>query len=164
MVDMQKFFEEYLSTLENCHKDILKAMHGLSFDALDWKPRPDMNSITIMVYHLTGAERYWIGDVVDQSPSGRDRDAEFKVSDMGADALKTRLDDNLSYARKALEKLSLTDLAETRVSPRSGQTVTVAWALLHALEHSMLHLGHIEVTRQLRDALQGRAAIILEKD
>ncbi len=153
---MQKFFEEYLSILENCHNDIIKAMEGLSFDALDWQPGPDMNSITVMVYHLTGAERYWIGDVVDQSPSGRDRDGEFKVSNVGQDALKARLDENVDYARKVAEKLSLTDLAETRISPRSGKTVTVAWAFLHALEHSMLHLGHIEMTRQLREASRAK--------
>ena len=147
---MQKFFEEYLNVLQTCHDDIIKAMHGLSEPALDWQPGPEMNSITVLVYHLTGAERYWIGDVVDQSPSGRDRDGEFKVKNIGSDALKSRLDDNLDYARKVLEKLSPTDLAETRVSPRDGRTFTVAWALLHALEHSMLHLGHIEITRQLR--------------
>ncbi|MEW6404958.1 MAG: DinB family protein [Chloroflexota bacterium] len=146
---MPDFFQEYLSILEGCHNDIWRQIGDLTFDGLDWIPSPDMNSITVLVYHLTGAERYWIGDVVDQTPSGRDRNGEFRVKNMGADALKTRLDENMEYIRKAVGKLSLTDLAATRVSPRDGRTFTVAWALLHALEHSMLHLGHIEMTRQL---------------
>jgi hypothetical protein len=98
---------------------------------------------------LTGAERYWIGDVVAQEPSDRDRDSEFKVHDMGIDVIKKRLDDSLAYARKTLEKLTLQDLEASRTSPRDGRKFTVAWALLHALEHSNLHLGHIQITRQL---------------
>jgi hypothetical protein len=70
---MQKYFEEYLSILEGCHNDIIKAMHDLSFDALDWQPGPDMNSITVMVYHLTGAERYWISRPESFRPRPRGR-------------------------------------------------------------------------------------------
>jgi uncharacterized damage-inducible protein DinB len=153
---MKKFFKEYLGILETCHNEIIDAMHGLSLDALDWVPGPDMNSITVLVYHLTGAERFWLGDVIAQTPSGRDRDGEFRVANIGMDALKTRLDQNLEFARSTLATMSLTDLQETRTSPRDGRTVTVGWALLHALEHSVQHLGNIEITRQLRDAQQGR--------
>ncbi len=145
---MEKFFEEYLTVLENCHDNILHAVDGLSQSALDWCPGPDMNSITVLIYHLTGAERFWIGDVVAQTPSGRDRDAEFKMKGIGLEALKNRLNESLDYVRSVVAKLSLADLAETRAVP-DGRLVTVAWALLHIVEHSSLHLGHIEVTRQL---------------
>ena len=50
-----------------------------------------------------------------------------------------------------LEGLALPDLEATRVSPRDGRTFTVVWCLAHALEHTALHLGHIQVTRQLWD-------------
>ncbi len=145
---MEKFFEECLITLEACHNNILKTVAGLPDSALDWQPGPDMNSIAVLIYHLTGAERFWIGDIVDQTPSGRDRAAEFKVKNVGPDVLKDRLDKNLEYIRNVMEKLSTKDLAETRLA-RDGQTVTVAWSLLHAIEHSGIHRGHIEMTRQL---------------
>src|SRR5512138_422622 len=135
---MEKFFEEYLSTLEDCHNSILATIEGLPQAALDWKPSPEMNSIAVLIYHLTGAERYWISDVAGQTPTGRDREAEFKVHDLGLAALKNRLDENLTSIRKILETLSLTNLEETRTA-RDGQTVTVAWALLHAVEHSGIH-------------------------
>ncbi len=153
---VEKFFEEYLATLETCHTNILKTVEELSKSALDWSPGPDMNSIAVLIYHLTGAERFWIGDVVAQTPSGRDRDAEFKVKDVGLDVLKSRLDKNLDYVRGAMQKLPLADLAETRVTP-DGRTVTVAWALLHAVEHSGIHRGHIEIMRQLWQDSQGNA-------
>jgi uncharacterized damage-inducible protein DinB len=146
---MQTFFEDYLDILQACHADILKALDGLPPAALDWVSGPEMNSISIMVFHLTGAERYWIGDVAAQEPSGRDRDSEFKVHDVGMNTVRKRLDDSLAYSRKTLEKLTLQDLEESRTSPRDGREFTVAWALLHALEHAALHLGHIQITRQL---------------
>ena len=146
---MQTFFKEYLNILQTCHADILKALDGLPPAALDWILGPDMNSISVLVFHLTGAERYWIGDVAAQDPTERDRDAEFKVHDVGVDGLKKRLTDNMEYERAALEKLTIQDLETTRVSPRDGRRFTVAWALLHALEHSTLHLGQIQLTRQL---------------
>jgi hypothetical protein len=63
--------------------------------------------------------------------------------------IRKRLDDSLAYARKTLEKLTLQELEAVRTSPRDGRKFTVAWALLHALEHANLHLGHIQITCQL---------------
>jgi uncharacterized damage-inducible protein DinB len=146
---MQTFFEEYLNILQTCHADILKALDELPPSALDWIPGPEMNSISVLVFHLTGSERYWIGDVAAQEPSGRDRDAEFRVHELDADVLKKRLDDSLTYARKTLEKLTIQGLDALRTVPNKERKFTVAWALLHALEHSNLHLGHIQITRQL---------------
>jgi hypothetical protein len=53
-----------------------------------------------------------------------------------------------SYLRGALENISLQELGEKRISPRNGREVTVGWALCHALKHTALHAGHIQVTRQ----------------
>ena len=151
---MQTFFEEYLNILQTCHADILKALDGLPPAALDWTPGSDTNSISVLVFHLTGAERYQIGDVAAQDPTERDRDAEFKVHEVGTDVLKKRLTDNTEYARTALEKFTIQDLEATRVSARDGREFTVAWALIHALEHSTLHLGQIQLTRQLWEQLK----------
>jgi hypothetical protein len=37
---------------------------------------------------------------------------------------------------------------EVRVSPRDGKQVTVGWALLHPLQHTGQHVGHIQVLVQ----------------
>jgi len=108
-----------------------------------------MNSISVLVFHLTGAERYWIGDIAAQDPTERDRDAEFRVHDVEMDVLKKRLADNLKYAGSALDKMRLEDLEVSRARTSDGHEFTVAWALLHALEHATVHLGQIQLTRQL---------------
>jgi len=154
---MQTFFNDYLNLLQECHNDIHDALEGLPPAALDWTPGSDMNSISILVFHLTGAERYWIGDVAAQDPIERDRDAEFRIHDVGMDVLKKRLADNTEYARTALEKFTIQDLETTRVSARDGREFTVAWVLLHALEHATLHLGQIQLTRQLWEQSKNNA-------
>ncbi len=149
METMQPFFVDYLNLLRKCHDDIRKTMDGLPPDALDWTPGANMNSICVLIYHITGAERFWIGDVAAQEPSNRDRDAEFKVKNLGGEFLHKRLDDGYAYATAVLERLSLQDLETPRASSRG--TFTIGWSLLHALEHSHLHLGHLQITRQLWD-------------
>jgi uncharacterized damage-inducible protein DinB len=146
---MQTFFTDYLNLLQDCHNGILEALEGLPPAALDWVPGQDMNSISVLVFHLTGAERFWIGDIAAQDPTERDRDAEFRVHDVEMDVLKKRLVDNLDYARRVLDKMSLQDLEASRVRPSDGHEFSVAWALLHALDHATSHLGQIQITRQL---------------
>ena len=153
---METFFVDYVNFLQEHHNNILEALDGLPPAALDWSPGPDMNSISVLVVHLTGAERYWIGDVAAQDPTDRDRDAEFRVHDLGKDILKKRLADYLDYVRKALQEFKIQDLERT-VPARNGHTSTVAWALLHALEHASLHLGQIQITRQLWEQSKSKA-------
>ena len=153
---MQTFFKDYLNLMQGCHNDILEALEGLPPAALDWKPGRDMNSISVLVFHLTGSERYWIGDVAAHDSSQRDRDSEFRVYDVDVNVLKKRLADNLEYARNVLDKMDIRDLEANRVTT-SGREITVGWALLHALEHATLHLGQIQLTRQLWEQSKGNA-------
>jgi len=146
---MEKLLEEHWKVLEDSHNSILSSLQGLPAEALDWIPGPGMNSLTVLVFHLTGSERYWIGDVAMGEFSGRNREAEFATRGMEPEALRARLDDSLAYARSAFERLSLEQLARERLAPSDGKRVTAAWALLHALAHAAEHVGHIQITRQL---------------
>ena len=146
---MLLFYQEYLERLQDLHAGIQKELADLPVEALDWVPAEGMNSLSVLVVHLTGSERYWIGDVVMGESSDRDRDAEFRASGLDVGALNQRLDDAFNYARAALERLDLADLDRQCLSPRSGKHFSASWALLHALEHTAIHLGHIQLTRQL---------------
>ena len=154
---MLQVLEDYLGRLSALHAEIAHAIEGLPQAALDWVPGAEMNSLGVLVVHLAGAERYWIGDVVGGDPSGRDRNAEFRTSGMDGAVLKQRLDDSLAYVRGVLEQLTLPELEATRASPRDGREFTVAWCLAHALEHTAIHLGHIQIIRQLWDQQQSAA-------
>jgi uncharacterized damage-inducible protein DinB len=144
---MHKFFRAMLDEYEALHAEIVKAIDELPAEALDWVPGSDMNSLSVLVVHLTGAERYWIGDVAKGDPSGRDREAEFRVKGMTAEALKQRVAAMDQYEAAAFETMQLSDLEEMRPA-RGGQEVTVAHALLHPLQHTGQHVGHIELLKQ----------------
>ncbi|MCK4452103.1 MAG: DinB family protein [Anaerolineae bacterium] len=146
---MLSVLEDYLERLQALHADIERAIGGLPPPALDWVPGPDMNSLGILAVHVAGAERYWIGDVVGRDPSGRDRAVEFRTRGLDAATLKVRLAETLAHSQTVLEGLTLPDLEATQVSSRDGREFTVAWCLAHALEHTALHLGQMQITRQL---------------
>jgi uncharacterized damage-inducible protein DinB len=148
---MHTVYQAYLNRLEALHREIGQALNELPVEALDWTPIEDAPSICVLVTHLTGAERYWIGDVVGEDTSGRDREAEFQVRGSSASELMERMFKSREYIRHLIEQLDVKDLESLRVSSRDGKRYSVAWALLHALEHTAIHLGHIQIIRQLWD-------------
>lgn len=148
---MDAYYRDYLSTLEQLLKDFKSALHDLSPAALDWKPGSEMNSLAVLAVHTAGSLRYWIGDVVAEDPSDRDRNSEFLSQNRDVPFLESRLDASLEYTRSALEKMALGDLHKPRSSSRHDTQFTCAWALLHALEHTAQHTAHAQLTRQLWD-------------
>ncbi len=59
---------------------LLKAVEGADDRLLHWTPGPDFNSIAILLRHLAGSERWWIGEAIGGVPSHRVRDKEFRPS------------------------------------------------------------------------------------
>ena len=144
-------FKEYAKLLENLHTGIRQTLVDLPPEALDWKAGPGMNSLGVLAAHTAGAERYWIGTVAGGDLLARNRDAEFETGGVGVDMLQAWLDEALAHSKLTLAQLTPLHLDEIRIAPRDEREVTVAWALLHALEHTALHLGHMQLTRQLWD-------------
>jgi uncharacterized damage-inducible protein DinB len=144
-----RFDQDLYDRFHELHTDIARAIEGLPTEALDWVAGSEINSINVLVVHVIGSERYWIGDVALGDPSGRVREKEFEAKGLDGEELKKRLSVADEYARQGLARFSLADLEIVRKSPRNDKTFTVGWCLLHALEHSALHLGHIQLTRQL---------------
>jgi hypothetical protein len=149
---MERFYQDYLDRLESYHNEFKAALAGLSVVALDWTPGREMNSLCVLVVHTMGATRYFVGDVVAQIPSNRDRPAEFQARGLDEAALRQRLDDTLAFTHTALDKLALQDLEAARTSPlHPDETFTVGSTLVRVLAHAGLHLGHAQITRQLWD-------------
>ena len=146
---MKSFVEDYLERLENLVTDLCEAVQGLPQEAMDWKPGPDMKAIGVLLAHTAGSLRYWIGDIALGEPSGRVRASEFQAHGIPGQVLQQRLREILAYARAGLPRFQSADLALPGASTAEGEVVTRNWALLHALEHASLHLGHIQLTAQL---------------
>jgi len=146
---MEPIYEALYDRLQELHTELHNALDGLDPPALDWSPGPEMNSLAILAAHVAGSERFWIGDVVAGEDSGRVRAAEFETSGQDAAALQARLAETLAYARAVLARLTTADLGRECETPDGESTYTVAWALLHVLEHTAEHVGHCQMIRQL---------------
>jgi uncharacterized damage-inducible protein DinB len=144
---LARLFEHYQSLHESCKKELT----GLDAQDLDWVPGEGMNSLAVLVTHVAGSEKFWIGDITMQEPTGRDRPAEFVVKGNDAAHLIGLLDSSLAFIHGAFERLTPDDLAQPRTSPLDGETYDVTWAIANSLTHTALHLGHIQLTRQLLD-------------
>ncbi len=145
---MDPVIKAYFDILAALHEGCRTQISGMTQEELDWRPGDDMNSLAILTAHIAGAERYWISDVVMGEATGRDRDSEFATTCLSEHELSVFLDSALDYVRGAFEDLSAEHLAEVRTSPRNGRKYTVAWAIAHVLEHTALHLGHMQITQQ----------------
>jgi uncharacterized damage-inducible protein DinB len=146
---MTALVEALLDRLNALHADIETSIQGLSDEAIDWVPGPEMNSICVTVVHVVGCERYWLGDIGRGDPSNRDRDAEFRAHGLSSAALQEHVRQADAYARETLEHLGPAELEVMRLSPRHGREFSVAWAVAHAIEHTAVHTGHIQIVSQL---------------
>jgi uncharacterized damage-inducible protein DinB len=146
---MEPFFVNYFEVLQALHRDFITTFEDLPAEALDWIPGTDMNSLCVLVVHTTGSARFWIGIALNDPPN-RNRDLEFQARGLSAAELKARFTTLEDYASGALEQTTLADLTPVYPVPNQGdRQVSGAWALMHALEHTGLHLGHAQITRQL---------------
>jgi len=145
-----QFFADYLERLEDLQHRLHQGVRDLSTEAMDWSPGPQMNpvmnSVAVLLAHITGVLHEGI-DLALGDPPSRVRKEEFQTRNVPSAEMLRRLDAVIDYARDALPRLGLEDLGQARED--EDGTITVGWALLHALEHAYLHLGHLQVTCQL---------------
>jgi hypothetical protein len=148
---MENEIQSYIAEFNSLEEEIHKSIQGLSGEAANWRPLPkDTNSIYAIITHLAGAQSNWIKRVIAGIPVQRDREAEFTSAGSLSEAVKNWKAVNRE-CEGVLRKLSQNQLDETRdVSGPFGR-VTVRWCILHQIRHYALHLGHIQLTRQLWD-------------
>ena len=149
---MEQFFVDYMELLQTLSRDFIATFADLPAEALDWVPGVEMNSFAILVVHVTGASRYFLSDVAMGESSNRNRALEFQAKGLTHDELKARFEALETYARGVCERMTVADLATSRpITLRDGNVrqMSNAYALMHALDHTGLHLGHAQITRQL---------------
>ena len=141
-----QFFADYLERLEGLQHRLHKDVRDLPAEAMDWLPGPDMNSVAVLLAHITGLLHEGL-DIALGDPPGRVRAQEFQTHGVLSVEMLRRLDAVIDDARGALPRLGLEDLSKERTD--EDATITCGWALLHALEHAYLHLGHVQLTCQM---------------
>jgi len=113
------------------------------------------NTLYQLGFHVLGSARFWAITLAGGEDFHRDRPAEF-VSSGSGEALIADLEELIERLHTRLDPLDSADL--TRLTSGSSHHRSVdpdadglplRDSLLHALEHTALHLGHAQITRQL---------------
>jgi uncharacterized damage-inducible protein DinB len=149
--------------LDDVWTSLLAAVRDVDEDLLQWAPGPEFNSIAILLRHLAGSERWWIGEVIGGVPAHRVRESEF-VHDRPARADVLRaVEDARALTRRVLGGVGAADLSApvpgTAHRLSSDARPDKYWALLHYLEHLGYHRGQILLLRNLGRMAMGRDAV-----
>lgn len=115
--------------------------------ALTYKPGDGFNSLTIIVTHLTGSQKWWFGEVLAGRDMHRVRDEEFRATEADPEMLVRRIDEAATLAKEVLGNVTSDMLDGSRLY--RGQPVTVRWLLLRVVAHSARHVGHMQIVRKL---------------
>jgi uncharacterized damage-inducible protein DinB len=147
---------ELIRLLEDQHTYAGHALHQASPEALNWKPATTpCDSLAGLVRHIVAVQRLWLDAVIAGEPVPPELATAHAATAESAEELQHLLDDSLARSRARLESLTPSQLDETR--ERRGRAITVRWAAYHTLEHTALHVGHMQITRQVFDEQAGAA-------
>jgi hypothetical protein len=142
-------FKEIKEEIKGLIKDLDKA-------GLNWTPLSPgaTNSIYSLVVHMCGSERQMIHHIIGGLQIERDREAEFRAEGESASELEDLLNRTSEASREILSPLIPGQLEETRDTGLWGE-VTVRRAVIRQIHHQALHLGQIQLNKQLYEAAQG---------
>ncbi|RMF87674.1 MAG: DUF1572 domain-containing protein [Nitrospinota bacterium] len=75
---MHPQIEKYHKKLEEIRDLTFQRIEGLNDAQINWAPKQGYNSIGVIIKHMLGAEKFWIGEKIGGTPVHRDRDDEFR--------------------------------------------------------------------------------------
>ena len=152
-----------LSFLQVQRDAVLKTVEGLPEEAWAVPVVPSGWTVAGMLWHLSGVEHHWLQHVttgVAEKPPGDEEEGEYDpeaafVCDWpSADLIANYRDE----CRRSDAVLAVTPLS---AAPRglgfhhdpeyTSQITSVRWIVLHVIEETAAHSGHLEIARELLD-------------
>jgi uncharacterized damage-inducible protein DinB len=118
----------------------------------------ELTTVAGLVAHLTYVEHYWFGVVLDKQPDPwndlfvDDPDAEFRLG--LRTPLTTLVADYEAECRASRDVAARLDLDDTGTTAK-GQPVNLRWILIHMIEETGRHAGHLDLLRELLDGSTG---------
>ncbi len=124
-------------------------------------PGSPLTNISSLVSHLRWVEYYWIRVVLlgeeDRTPvTEQDPDAEMRLGlDVPIARLLAEYRASCDQLRELVAPLDLDTQSQGTLSWRR-EPVTLRWVLMHLIEETARHNGHIDILREMADGLTGR--------
>jgi uncharacterized damage-inducible protein DinB len=145
----------FASMLEYIGRDVLQQLRAVPEPLLNQSlGLPETNTLFALATHLVGSGEDWVLAQVGGRMIARDRSAEFRATGTLAE-LETRYERWIAGVHEVLDKLPggemerIVQAHPTFLVRTSNRPATVRDCLLHAVAHSALHQGHIQLTCQV---------------
>jgi uncharacterized damage-inducible protein DinB len=135
-------------------------LRGLDREGATRRLVPSVTTILGVVKHLAYVEAWWFQDIftareVSYPWTDEDPDADFRVEDDDTVESVTALYQTMTEESRTIIAAAQMDDVSARVHPRRGTSFTLRWILLHMIEETARHLGHIDILREQIDGATG---------
>lgn len=156
MAAMSDEIDAYATSIVERLDRAAACLDGLTERQMNWRPPiGGANSVYALATHTLGNARAWVLGIACGRDIGRDRPGEFAAS--GADAARVRdeaarLSGEIRDALRALDPARLDQRlvpAQELWGESPPREISVRDALIQVIEHASLHLGHLQLTRDL---------------
>jgi uncharacterized damage-inducible protein DinB len=118
----------------------------------------ELTTVAGLVAHLTYVEHYWFAVVLDGRPDqwqdlfAEDIDAEFRLG--LRTPIEQLVDDYVAECARSREVVARLDLTATGTTAK-GEPVNLRWVIVHMIEETGRHAGHLDLLRELLDGSTG---------
>lgn len=122
-------------------------------------PTSPLMTLSGIVNHLRWVENWWFEVVLQDLPNNapwteEDIDREWRIAvERPIGELLAEYEQQCRRNRELVARLDLDTPAKNTV--RDGLTVTLGWIVLHMVEETARHNGHLDVLRELADGVLG---------
>ena len=150
--------KESLRVALDRHRDaVLWKLEGLDDEQLRRPMVPSGTSLLGLVKHLAAVEYGWFCDTFGRETEPLPFDDDDPDADLRVEPSETTADVLAFYgrARAAADRaVAETGLEETGMA-WFGEPVSMRWVLIHMVEETARHAGHVDILRELLDGTTG---------
>jgi uncharacterized damage-inducible protein DinB len=149
--------ESLKAALDRHREAVLWKVEGLDDDELRRPMTPSGTNVLGLVKHLAAVEYGWFCEPFGRPTEPLPFDEDDEDADLRVDPGETTADVLAFYerARAAADQvIADLDLDETGTA-WFGDTVSMRWVLLHMVEETARHAGHVDIVRELIDGMTG---------
>ena len=150
--------KESLHAALDRHRDVvLWKLQGLDDEQLRRRITPSGTNLLGLVKHLASVEYGWFCETFGRASDAIPFDESNPDADMRAEPHETTQAIVEYYGRAraaadhAIEELDVEDLGTAWY----GETVSLRWVLIHMIEETARHAGHMDILRELIDGATG---------
>jgi uncharacterized damage-inducible protein DinB len=134
-------------------------LDGLTDEQARWKPAPGANSMMGIVTHLGHAEHWWFHRCFANEEQSyprwgdpADDDYDFKPPD------GMTIEEAVALYRAEIERSNAVERAARSldaVAAHERRKPNLRWIMVHMIEETARHAGHMDITRELIDGSTG---------